>query len=245
MTLNIINSSVYKRVTDRTNIYNSIYALESYIFEKGLLSSEDLNTYNKLSDKYNFEYIDKIIDKCQIILKDILTNSTKLFNIEVYFKFKKIDNDEKTIFRPLHTADLISQICIMSMLNIIMFDDSLSDKKNEKQSRRKLSDIAKLVPANFYGNIPSTNPDEIFINWKVKYKEYSEIVINKYYEYKKNNKYTQEICLDLKDFFPSINPIHIYNLIYEKIEPSFSQNEDQRMFKDYLAKTFILQCKSI
>ncbi|EEF88756.1 hypothetical protein BACCELL_03622, partial [Bacteroides cellulosilyticus DSM 14838] len=113
MTLNIINSSVYKRVIDRTNIYNSIYALESYIFEKGLLSSEDLNTYNKLSDKYNFEYIDKIIDKCQIILKDILTNSTKLFNIEVYFKFKKIDNDEKTIFRPLHTADLISQICIM------------------------------------------------------------------------------------------------------------------------------------
>ena len=44
MTLNIINSSVYKRVIDRTNIYNSIYALESYIFEKGLLSSEDLNT---------------------------------------------------------------------------------------------------------------------------------------------------------------------------------------------------------
>lgn len=236
MTLNIINSSVYKRVIDRTNIYNSIYALESYIFEKGLLSSEDLNTYNKLSDKYNFEYIDKIIDKCQIILKDILTNSTKLFNIEVYFKFKKIDNDEKTIFRPLHTADLISQICIMSMLNIIMFDDSLSDKKNEKQSRRKLSDIAKLVPANFYGNIPSTNPDEIFINWKVKYKEYSEIVINKYYEYKKNNKYTQEICLDLKDFFPSINPIHIYNLIYEKIEPSFSKNEDKECLKIILQK---------
>ncbi|MFV0586905.1 reverse transcriptase domain-containing protein [Bacteroides reticulotermitis] len=239
---NIINSYLYKKVTDKTNIYNSIYALESYIFEKGLLSTQDLIIYNKLSDKYDFKYIDKIIGQCQTKLKSILTNPLVLFDVEVFFKFKKIDNDGKTVFRPLHTADLISQICIVSMLNIIMFEDSLT-KKDVTRSRRRLSDIAKLVPANFYGNIPSTNPDEIFINWKVKYKEYSETIINKYYEYKSNNKYTQEVCLDLKDFFPSINPVHIYNLIYNKIEPSFVENVDKECLGVILQKLLYFNIK--
>lgn len=243
MTPNIVNTSIiYKRVTDKTNIYNSIYALKSYIFEKGLLSPEDLTIYNKLSDKYDFKYIDAIIDKCQTKLKSILTNPLALFDVDVFFKFKKIDNNGKTVFRPLHTADLISQICIVSMLNIIMFEDSLT-KKDKTRSKRRLSDIAKLVPANFYGNIPSTNPDEIFINWKVKYKEYSETVINKYYEYKSNNKYTQEVCLDLKDFFPSINPVHIYNLIYNKIEPSYIEDVDKKCLGIILQKLLYFNIK--
>jgi hypothetical protein len=180
MALDIKNSSLYKKVIDKTNIYNSIYALESYIFEKGLLcpdEQDELITYNKLSDKYNFKFINKTIQECQDILKQVLANPTKLFDVEVFFKFKKIDNEGKSIFRPLHTAKLKSQICMVAMLNVIMFDDSFP---NKSKPNRKLSDIAKLVPANFYGNIPSTNPNEIFVNWKVKYKEYSETVINKY-----------------------------------------------------------------
>ncbi|MBK5722493.1 hypothetical protein JGH11_16590, partial [Dysgonomonas sp. Marseille-P4677] len=240
MAIDITNSSLYKKVIDKTNIYNSIYALESYIFEKGLLSTDELTTYNKLSDKYNFEFINNIIKDCQDILKQVLTNSTTLFDVEVFFKFKKIDNEGKAIFRPLHTAKLKSQICMVAMLNVTMFDDSFP---NKSKPNRKLSDIAKLVPANFYGNIPSTNPNEIFVNWKVKYKEYSETVINKYYEYKNNNKYTQEVCLDLKDFFPSINPIHIYNLIYNKIEPSFIEQGDKECLKIILQKLLYFNIK--
>lgn len=243
MALDIKNSSLYKKVIDKTNIYNSIYALESYIFEKGLLCTDEqdeLITYNKLSDKYNFEFINKTIQECQDILKQVLINPTKLFDVEVFFKFKKIDNEGKSIFRPLHTAKLKSQICMVAMLNVIMFDDSFP---NKSKPNRKLSDIAKLVPANFYGNIPSINPNEIFVNWKVKYKEYSETVINKYYEYKNNNKYTQEVCLDLKDFFPSINPIHIYNLIYNKIEPSFIEQGDKECLKIILQKLLYFNIK--
>lgn len=244
MSLNITNTSLYKKVINKTNIYNSIYALESYIFEKGLLSDDDLDIYNRLSDKYNFEFINKTIADCQNKLKQVLTNPTKLFDIKVFFKLKKLVNNGTTEFRPLHTSDLISQICMVAMLNIIMFDDVFADGDNNTKANRKLSDIAKLVPANFYGNIPSTNPGEIFINWKEKYKEYSETVINKYYEYKNNNRYTQEVCLDLKDFFPSINPIYIYNLILNKIEPSFIEQGDKDCLKIILQKLLYFNIKS-
>lgn len=232
-----MNCSLFKKVTDKTNIYNSICALESYIFEKGLLSPEDLAKYNLLSDKFNFELIDKTISVCQKDIINILTNPTKLFDIEVFFKFKKFDDNEDAVFRPLHTASLNHQICMVAMLNVIMFNDDFT------KPTRKLSDIARLLPANFFGNIPSTNPNEVFVNWKVKYKEFSEMVIYRYYEYKSNNKYTQEVCLDLKDFFPSVNPLHIFNLIYDKLEPSFSVQEDKECLKIILQKLLYFNIK--
>lgn len=70
--------------------------------------------------------------------------------------------DNKVSYMPIHTADLITQICIVALLNIIVFDD-----KNDK---RELSDVSELIPSSFYGNIPSTNVENIFFSWKEKYK---------------------------------------------------------------------------
>ena len=36
--------------------------------------------------------------------------------------------DNKVSYRPIHTADLITQICIVALLNIIVFEDK-NDKK--------------------------------------------------------------------------------------------------------------------
>lgn len=50
-------------------------------------------------------------------------------------------------------------------------------------------------------------------------------MINKYYEYSKNNKYSHEVCLDIKDFFPSIDPKHIFDFIINKLSTEFRDND--------------------
>jgi len=147
-------SNLFDFIISPQNIYTAIYSLNSYVFEKGLLSNEDIELYNNLQDKYNFKQIDKVIKRCQDKLKDIL-KTDKFFDIQVFFKMKKYNyKDQKIDYRPIHTADLITQICIVSLLNIIAFDD--------KNGRRELSDVSELFPSNFYGNIPSTNVKNIF-----------------------------------------------------------------------------------
>ena len=42
-------------ILSEKNIYNAIYALNSYISERNLLSKEDLILYEKLTDKFDFE----------------------------------------------------------------------------------------------------------------------------------------------------------------------------------------------
>lgn len=220
-------SNLYSTILDSKNIYNAIYSLESYVFEKGLLSEEDLDLFNKLSDKYNYTLIENVIEECQLLLGKILDNPDELFEISVFFKLKKYkEDDESVAYRPIHTAGLITQICIVCLLNQIMYDDSFggnSKKKNKKYSR-KLSEISNLIPSNFYGNIPSLKPESLFISWKHKYKEYTEIIIDKYYEYKDNKSYKNEVCLDIENFYPTVNPIIIYNLILNKMLPSLNND---------------------
>lgn len=207
--MNIKNCELYKKIINRENIYTAICSIESYIFEKNLLSKEDIECFEKLSDKYDFEYIEQIISFCEKKLLKILNEKDELFEITVYFKPKKYDEEkQQLIYRPLHTTDIITQICLVCMLNVIMFEDT--------KNGRKLSDIAKTIPSNFFGNIPNVNIETLFYPWKVKYKEYTENVIKAYQEYRETNHYKYEITLDLKQFFPSVNPAIIYSLIIEK-----------------------------
>lgn len=216
--MNIICTNLYKQVTKESNIYTAIYSVESYVFERGLLSDEDIRSLNRLSDKYDFDYIDGIIGECKKRLAEIFTNSDELFETTVYFKLKKY-NEKKDIisYRPLHTTDLITQICIVCMLNVIMFEDT--------EDSRQLSDISKLLPSNFYGNIPSTNIDSLFIPWKLKYKEYSDKVITAYHEYRSTDKYKYEVSLDLQQFFPSVNPAIIYSHIIDRYSSMYFGEE--------------------
>lgn len=222
------NSELYRLVLSDTNIFSAIYSLESYVFEKNLLSQADLDLYYKLQDKYNDVTISSVIEKCKTKLDEILLTNER-FDIKVFFKAKKYDKaNEKVEFRPLHTADLITQICIVSILNIIMFSANEKDK-------RQLSDLSQLLPSNFYGNLPSSEYENIFYDWKDKYKEYTEDIMKEYESIRKNKTFKYEVALDLEKFFPSVDPSFIYNFILEKMSSIYS-DENREFFKKMLEK---------
>ena len=227
--MNIQDTQLYQQIINEKNIYSAIYSLESYIFEEGLLSENDIKTYHSLYDKHNSDIIDPIIRQCSERLRILLTKD-ELFNVNVFFKLKKYNHEEKSFsYRPIHTASLIDQICMVCMLQVLMFEDK------EDYGVRKLSNLCKLLPNNFYGNIPSTNVEELFCNWKNKYKEYSEKTIEKYNEYKETHKYTHEIILDIKNFFPSINPLYVFNLINNTLGNQY-RNDEKKVLHRLLTK---------
>ena len=67
----IKKTKLYKRLMSDSNIYLSIYSLESYIFNKELLSNHDRMIMNKLKDKFNEEYISIITRKVKAVLGKI------------------------------------------------------------------------------------------------------------------------------------------------------------------------------
>lgn len=221
--------SLREYIVSETNIYNSIYCLESYIFEKGLLSDDDLECYVRLNDKYDFAYIDNVITKCRCRLEEILSSRDTLFSIKVYFKIKKWDSDKNCIkYRPMHTANIIDQICMVCMLQPLMFSDG--------NRHREKSELTKFIPHNFFGNIPSTDVSMLFEPWKKKYKEYNEQVIQHCKEYQENHRYSTEITLDIKNFFPSITPEFIFNYVLDKLHFTYPNEEDQKTLKMVLTK---------
>ena len=221
---NTINSELFNRIISEENIYNAIYGLDSYIFERNLLSEDDLKRYYRLKDKYDSEFIKEIIFKCKNKLEEVILDDSKLFDIQVFFKIKKyVKENDKVIFRPVHSADLVTQICIVCLLNVIAFDD--------RSGKRQLSDVSELIPSNFYGNIPSTNVSNVFYSWKEKYKEYTKKVVDTYNLCEKTGKYKFEVCLDLKNFFPSVNPNFIYSILLKKLEIVYK--EDEEILKEY------------
>lgn len=230
-----------QRILDKRNIYAAIYGMESFVFDKGLLDTEktvqttsgdtiaanDLELYYRLSDKYNIPLIEQVVEICEKRLTSILFNKEELFDIAVYFRLKNYE-DGKLSYRPLHTARLTDMICMVCILNVLMFDDVLENGK------RKLSDLAKLIPHNFFGNIPSTDVQYLFNKWQNKYKEYSENVINHCREYQQNHTYLTEVCLDIKNFFPSISPKWLYSYIVKKMQLAHQDDLDE--FKMAVAK---------
>lgn len=236
MAQDITQYQLYKKIIDSRNIFNAIFCMESYIFDKGLLNIEepvklfdefgkvidvvaknDLELYYALADKHNVELIEKIINICQQKLQWIFSANENLFEAKVYFKLKNYEG-EMLKFRPLHTARLTDQICIVSILNCLMFED------NYIEGKRSLSDLSKLVPHNFYGNIPSTNVQYLFHKWQTKYKEYTENVIEHCRSYQNNHNYLTEVSLDIKNFFPSISLKLLYNYIIEKLTSTYKDD---------------------
>lgn len=208
--------------------------MESYIFEKTLLSKEDIKLYHSLSDKYNTSVITPFIAECKKLIINIINNKDAFFEVAVYFKIKKHDVNNNIKYRPLHTADLKSQICMVAMLNAIMFDDIFENGKEQ----RKLSSLSNLIPSNFYGNIPSVNVDNIFEPWGRKYQEYSDAVLEKYHNYTNTKQFSHEVSLDFENFFPSIDPKFIYAYIIDKLEAIYPEDN---CLKAILTK--LLYCK--
>lgn len=229
-----------EKILDERNIFNSIYCLESYVFDRGLLDTNepvvpftedgeagvpiagnDLELFYALADKHNVELIGKVIDFCQAKLEWVLSEKDNLFGTKVFFKLKNYDTEASRLnFRPMHTARLIDQICMVSILNCLMFDDDLD------KGERKLSDLSKLLPHNFYGNIPCTDVQYLFHRWQTKYKEYTNEVIEHCRAYQQNHSYLTEVSLDIKNFFPSISPKILYDYIVSKLSKTYEDDKD-------------------
>lgn len=227
---------LFEKILDERNIFNSIFCMESYVFDKGLLdtskpvfllnegdvketiATNDLELYYALADKHDIDLISKVIKCCHQRLEWVLSDKKNMFDITVYFKIKKYE-EKKLDFRPMHTARLIDLICMVSILNCLMFDDDLDN------GARKLSDLSKLLPHNFYGNIPSTDVLYLFHKWQTKYKEYTEEIIEHCRAYQKNHNYLTEVSLDIKNFFPSISPKMLYGYIISKLSKTYDTKE--------------------
>lgn len=220
---------LYDFVLSKPNIYQAIYSMESYVVEKYLLSNDDIILYKRLADKYDYTLMEEVIGKCRKRLEILLDKRENLFELHVYFKLKGYDADSgKVKYRPIHTATLIDQICMVCLLNCIMFDDS--------SGKRALSELSLLLPHNFYGNLPSIRMEEIFQPWPVNYKFYNEAVESKAKEYQETYEYRTQVCLDLQDFFPSISPEYIFNYIYSRLSSRYSTYHDLMTLKKILSK---------
>ena len=233
-------SKLYMKLRDRLlsddNIFKAIYALDSYVFERGLLSENDINLLCQLRDCYNADLMQHTINDCRKKLEDILDNKQELFEIEVFFKFKSKEDDGSVKYRPLHSTSLENLICMVALLRPLMFD--------EQTDKIFLSGICKLIPHNFYGNLPSNKVETLFIPWKQQYKQYSERILQRYKTLSETKEYTQEVCLDLKDFFPSVSPYWIYQYVFDKLKNIWTASDDINCLKQVLCKLLFFKIKN-
>lgn len=225
--------SVKERLLSNENIYLAIYSLNSSEINETLLDKDDLIKYLHLRDKFNQPLILEEIKAVRKVLKKIINRKNKYyFDTKVYlnpksFIYSKPKNKTKEEicsnkdgnieykFRPLHTSSLVNQLAMISMLNILIYDIDDSNKIS-------ISEIGKLLPANFYGNRVSKKPERLFKPWVNQYKKYCDNANDLLIKYKKNKEYKYEIDFDLQNFFPSINPRILYNYMIELLPVYYS-----------------------
>lgn len=213
------NSRLFKEICSRENIFASLYAVKSFIFEPGLLSENDQEDLAGLDDVFNENLISRYLEKCETQLKQVLLNEDEYFEASVYFKAKKYNSEENRVsFRPMHTASLSTQICIASILNCLMFG------KEQDGSTKTLSSLSTLIPHSFYGNLPSVKHERMFRHWTECYQDFAEAWQEELNESLETGKYRYQVKLDLKDFFPSINPEYVLNMISLLMRPEFDDD---------------------
>lgn len=231
------NTLLYKRLISEENIYMAIYSLESYINNPELLDIEDTKNLRMLRDKYNENKIMGIINEVRVNIEQLVNDSEKFMETKVYFKPKKYEKDTQKIeFRPLHTTNIINCITIVSMLNIIVYENKAvcADCEISKEcpkgnnnlcNKLILSSLSRLLPSNFFGNKISTSPDFLYKPWTSQYKEYTSRANELFSQFHSNQEYQYEVDLDLKNFFPSINPEMVFNYILDKLPITFNKDE--------------------
>lgn len=164
----------------------------------------------------------------------MIDNDNCFIEAEVYFRPKKLKDKRRVSYRPLHTTDIISQIAIVAMLHLLVYEIADVERK------LYLSNVSRLLPGNFYGNRTSLNPEVLFKPWKQQYQAYTQNANEALKRYNASLEYKYEVSLDLENFFPTIDPMLVYRLIVEKL-PVNMECSDTELMKRILIK--LLFCK--
>lgn len=228
------NLPIEKRLFSKKNIYLAIYSVESYISNKELLDCEEKKELIKFRDKFNWEFIGVWIEKVEKRLNEVV-NKDEYLKTKVFFKPKKYDN--KPIFRPLHSANLLDQITAVAMLNVLMYDFEDEDKIS-------MSNLSRLIPHNFYGNRVSYEPEYLYKPWQKQYKQYTSKANELYRRYHENSEYKWEVNLDLENFFTTINPIGLINYIDQQLPVKYTSTE-RKLINKLLEKLIFVELENM
>ena len=221
-------------ITSDQNIYLAIYSVRSYVFDPQLLNTEDKELLNALADPFDTRLIDDLIKNIRDELNMILEDENYFFQTKVYYKPKDYDNEPK--YRPIHTADLKHLIAIVALMHSLIYEIPTE----ENHWKLNLSNYSRLIPKNFYGNRVSRKPEELFKRWNKQYKEYTQKA-NEYFKiFRETKEYRYELKLDLKNFFPSVDPLIVYGILMKHIPVSFDKNS-RNVLKTIIYK--LLVCK--
>lgn len=225
-----------QRLLSEKNIFLAIYLMDSWLLNRELLNEVDLKRFWSLRDAFNQKYIAKTIKNVQHSIIKVLDNADQFFSAMVFFK-PKDQKDGQTIFRPLHTAALIDQIAIISMLQVLVFE--MGD-----EGELVPSELSRMLPSNFYGNRISYDGRELFKPWREQYHEYTEKANELLIQHSKTATYQYEVDLDLKNFFPSIDPKVIYQFMRSKF-PMKWDAEDTATAETILRKLLIFKLEQL
>ena len=236
MTSQTTSNKLEERLLKEDNIFLAISSLNSYVQETKLLSKEDQELLIRLRDIFNEDLINQTIKDVKEQLVKIKDEPDFLFKISVYFKPKKKTNDNIE-FRPIHTAKLIDQIAMVSMLQLLVYDIDNTGKLIP-------SELSRLIPSTFYGNRISYDGKRLFKPWQSQYQKYSSNANNMLYEYSNNMQYKYEVSLDLENFFPSINPRLLFEHIFSFLPLKYS-NDETELMKTILCKLLYFEINSL
>lgn len=232
---NIEESKIYKTISSDEYIYRAIHALDSYVFEKDHIEYDDYNLMLSLNDPFDSITIVEVIQKVRTRIREVIVGK-EFLDTKVYFKIKKF-TEQGVEYRPIHSTSLIDLITCVVLLNVLLFDVSNGNSM-------ELSELAVSLPSNFYGNIPSNHPKHLFKPWYVQFKNYTEDITDAYNRYLKSKEFKYEISLDLKNFFPSIDPIIVLEDVLIKYSTKYVDNEFE-CFKIIVCKLLFLKVQGM
>lgn len=219
---------LFEKILDERNIYAAAYALTGYLKETGLIAAikkTDIDLYKKLMYK-SYCLDDELIKEChEMLVQKLTAQDDELFTVKVFFKFKKKLADGSPVYRPIHTTDIKTLICIQSIANAIYFDDDY------EKGHRRISCLNKLIPQNFWGNILTENVEYLYENWANRYKDYVRTSIQKHDKYVDTKQYGYEAYLDLVNCFPNINTKILYNDIRQRLTGVYEEAELEKVLR--------------
>lgn len=231
---------LHEFILNDKNIYLAIYSVKSYVFDSILLDKNDKELLNLLVDPFNEEIINETIINVRKILVKILDDTNYLFETQVYYKPKEYGK-AGAIYRPIHTAKLEQLIAMVALLHPLIYE--IPDEKNNWNLN--LSNYSRLIPNSFYGNRISRRPEELFKKWSIQYKKYTQKVNEYFKTFHESKEFKYELKVDLKNFFPSVDPLVIYGILIENMPVTLSDDNDIQILKNIIYKLLVCEVTNL